>query len=120
MPPRFGSITQAAGKAGKDLESREAMTGMGGPGLREPVARKHQQIVEGAVRAAAEGAKMTHAEIRKAVDLALAKTAKPGKSNWTPLGMEVKDSLRENGAASAGRTWARGVGKEFTDSFRSR
>ena len=40
------------------------------------------------------------------------------KGGFTPLGLEAKDSLQKHGLASAARTVARGIGKEFTDSFK--
>lgn len=49
---------------------------MGGGGLRAPLAQKHHKLIESAVRSAARGAEMTVAEIRQAVNRALAKTAK--------------------------------------------
>lgn len=42
------------------------------------------------------------------------------KGGWTPLGRAAKDSMRTGGTSSALRTVGRGVGKEFTDSFRRR
>ncbi len=72
MPPlKIGSLTQSAARAAQDLE-RSRYAGLGGAGLRAPMAQKQQKFIEGAVATAARGTQMTTAEIRKAVNRALA------------------------------------------------
>lgn len=39
------------------------------------------------------------------------------RGGWTPLGLEVKDSVKANGLASGLRTWGRGVANEVRSSF---